>query len=177
MLYSNKLPRQTTSFAAKVSYYPVRDCQGWFKWLLGTYYRYTFKFDQDWTDDERNKYLQEANTALATLRTLFCDKSKFESHDATVKTLAQSFQEGKSSNLLGIMASWYAERLRGKSEEDDMSFTFCQGDTVAEMRAGLDPLITPKYDIDVPSSRALRNVIIVDLPGMYKQCAILSCAF
>lgn len=183
MLYGHKLPRQTTPFAAKVSYQPLKDCQMWFKWLIGTYNRFTFNFDPDWTDEEKNKYRQEANTALATLRTLFCDKRQFESHDLTVKTLARTFQTGTRPNLLGNMASWYAERLRGKSQEDDMSYTSCQGDTIAELRAALDPLITPKYDLDapslwplvkevfvgVPSSRVLQDLVMVDLPGTFNK--------
>jgi hypothetical protein len=182
MLYVHKLPRQTTPFAAKVSYQPLKDCHMWFKWLLGTYNRYTFNFDQDWSDEEKNKYRQEANTAVGVLRTLFCDKPRFEFHESTVKTLARTFKDGTRANLLGIMAGWYAERLRGKSQEDDMSYTSCQGDTIAELRAALDPLITPKYDcnapslwplvkevfVGVPSSRVLQDLTMVDLPGMFK---------
>ena len=183
MLYMHKLPGQTTPFAATVRYHPLKDCQMWFKWLITSYNCYVFEFDQDWTDEEKNKYRQEANTALATLRTLFCDKRKFDSHDSTVGTLAQTFKDGTRANLLGTMAGWYADRLRGKSQEDDMSYTSCQGDTIAEVRAALDPLITPKYDFDVPSlwplvkevfvgvpsSRVLRDLILVDLPGMFEQ--------
>jgi hypothetical protein len=183
MLYMHKLPRQTTPLAAKVSYQPLKDCQMLFKWLLGNYNRYTFNFDQDWSDEEKNKYLQEANTALAVLRTLFCDKRQFESHEYTVKTLARTFKDGTRAKLLDTMAGWYAERLRGKSQEDDMSYTSCQGDTIADLRAALDPLITPKYDfntpslwplvkqvfVGVPSSRVLRNLTMVDLPGTSKQ--------
>lgn len=183
MLYVHKLLRQTTPFAAKILYLPVKNCQMRFKWLVGTYNRFTFNFDQDWTDEEKNKHRQEANTALATLRTLFCDKRQFESDEATIETLARTYKDGTLANLLGTMAGWYAERLHGKSQENDMSYSSCQGHTITELRAALDPLIMPKYDFDapslwplvkevfvgVPSSRVLKDLTLVDLPGTSKQ--------
>lgn len=186
MLYMHQLSDQTASFAAKVSYYPVAECRWWFKWLLSSYNRWVFKYNQEWTDEEKNKYRQDASTALGTLRALFCDKSQFESQALAVETLAKNYTGGEYSPLVNIMAKWYEERLHGVSQEDGMPYTFCQGGTVSELRDILDPLITPKHVCDkpllwplvkqvtvgVPSSRILRDLTMVDLPGTFQHHAI-----
>ena len=186
MLYMHELPDQTAPFAAKVSYYPVEECHWWFKWLLNSYNRWVFKYNQDWTDEEKNKYRQEANTASITLRALFCDKSQFETQQSTVETLAKNYTQGGRSTLLDIMAKWYKERVHGVSQEDGMPYKICQGSTVTELRDNLDPLITPKHvcnepllwplvkqvAVGVPSSRILRDLTMVDLPGTFKTHAV-----
>jgi len=186
MLYMHELPDQTAPFAAKVSYYPVGECHWWFRCLLFSYNRWVFKFNQDWSDEEKNKYRQEANTASVILRALFCDKSQFETQASTVETLAQNYVQGQHSPLPDIMAKWYEERLHGVSQEDGMPYTSCQGSTVTELRDILDPLITPKHVCDkpllwplvkqvtvgVPSSRILRDLTLVDLPGTFTSHAI-----
>lgn len=180
MLYMHELPDQTTPFAAKVSYYPVKECHWWFRWLLNSDNRWVFKYNQEWTDEEKNKYHQEANTASFTLRALFCNKSQFETQQSTIETLAKNYTLGERSTLLlDTMAKWYEERVHGVSQQDGMPYKFCQGSTVIELRNILDPLITPKHVCDeplpwplvkqvavgVPSSRILRDLTMVDLPG------------
>ena len=184
MLYVHELTDQTAPFAAKVSYFPVKECHWFFRWLLSSYNRYAFKFNDEWTDEEKNKYRQEANTALSTLRALFCDKSQFETQSSTVETLAQNHVKGDS--LLNTMAGWYEELLQGIKQEDGMPYAFRQGSTVTELRDMVDPMITPKsvcneplmwplvkqVAVGVPSSRILRDLTMVDLPGMFKPDAV-----
>jgi hypothetical protein len=180
MLYAHKLPGQTSSFAAKVSYHSVKECRRVLKWLLDSYDRYTFHFDKAWTKEEEKEFRQEANTALDTLRTIFCNRKGFKTRQSAIKTLARSNNQGQHSNLLSTMAGWYGELLHRNDQEDGVSFTFCESNTVRGLRAILDPLITPKYgysvpslwplvkevSVGVPSSRILLYLTLVDLPGM-----------
>ena len=183
MLYMHELPDQTAHFAAKVSYYPVKECHCLFRWLLNSYNRWNFKYNQEWTDEEKKKYRDEANTASFTLRALFCDKGQFDTQQSTIDTLAKNYTQGERSTiLLDIMAKWYEERVHGVSQEDGMPYKVCQGNTATELRDILDPLITPKHVYDefllwplvkqvavgAPSSGILWDLTMVDLPGLFK---------
>ena len=160
----------------------MQDCQKFLKRLLSSYNRFHFNPDKYWTPKKKTEYEQEANTAFATLRTLFCDKPEFETRQSTINTLARSHTKSGRSDLLSTMVRWYEESPREKSQKDDVKFTFCQSNTVGGLRAALDPLITPKYDYSVPSllplveqvtvgdpsSKILLYLILVDLPGMFQ---------
>lgn len=183
MIYMHNLSGQTVPFAAKAVYYSLPRCRGLLKHQLNNYNRYTFKFDEDWTKEEENKYLQEAMTATATLQALFCDKTEFASTRSTIKTLDKGYKRGDPSRLLNMMIVWYTDRLRGKNQEDGTSYTSCEANTAAELHRALDPLITPRHAYDMPSlwplvekvyvgvpaSRVLRHLTIVDLPGMSRS--------
>lgn len=180
MVFKHKLMGQTLPFAAKTTYCSTKKCRDFLRCQLANYDRFTFKFDKDWTESEEQEFRQRANTAVTNFRTLFCDKSRFESPGVTVKTLARNYSKKGHHDLLDKMAGWYKERLRGQRMEDDASFTFCQGNTAVELRSILDPLITPHHACDtpslwplvkevqigIPSSRVLRYLTIHDLPGM-----------
>jgi hypothetical protein len=187
MLYAHKLQGQTKPFAAKVIYTSLKECRCILKHQLKNYNRHTFNFDEEWTTEEANEYLQEADTARAVFQTLFCDKAPFESPRSTTATLLKNHKLGNSTKLLDLMMSWYMERLRGKAEENNASYTFCEGSTVAEFHQALDPLTTPQHGyaapslwplvsevvVGVPSSRVLRSLNIVDLPGTLRQGIML----
>lgn len=180
MVYEHKLPDQTQKFAAKTSYYPLAKCREFLEEQLGNYNRYTFMFDKYWTDSEKDEYHQAAETAALTFRTLFCNETQFESPGETTRTLNQTYSNRTHEGLLDTMTDWCAVRLRDKSQEDDTSYTFCEGSSAAELRDLLDPLITPKHACDepslwplvtevqvgVPGSKVLRHLTIHDLPGI-----------
>lgn len=180
MVYKHKLSGQTLPYAAKILYYSTAKCREVLNEQIEHYNRFTFNFDQTWTESEKIEYQQAADTAEHTFRALFCDESEFESECATTMTLSKTCTSAKQEELIDTMVVWYTERLRGIAKEDDTSYTFLQGNTTAELRSVLDPLITPRHACDepslwplvkevqvgVPSSRLLRHLTIHDLPGM-----------
>lgn len=185
MIYMHKLPGQTSNFAAKILYQPVAKCRSCLKELLKDYNCYTFEPDKEWTKDEETQYRLKSKTAFAAFRALFCDKAQFESPRSAIETLSRSYKSGRASILLGTMTGWYADRIRGKTQEDDASYTFREGHTAADLHQALDPLIMPRPASDVPmlwplvkevyvgapSSRVLRHLTTVDLPGTLKTSA------
>lgn len=182
MVYTHELAGQTLPYAAKISYIPLTECRDFLTSQLESYNLYTFKFNLDWDDKEKNKWFQESDTALSAFQTLFCDRPEFKTSEAAIETLTQSYRSGRSWSLLNMMVEWYKERLDEACQGQNASHAFCEGGTVAEMRAKLDPLITPTcvYDVatlwplvkevhvGVPSSRVLRHMTIADLPGASK---------
>jgi len=179
----HKLPGQEQPLAAKILYYPVTKCRELLEMLLEQYNLYTFNYDSDWTEAESNEYAQQAETAENAFRRLFCDKEEFESPRALENTLSQVFDDGDASAFISKMTCWCEEHLQDHDKEDGASYTFCQGETVEDLNALLDPLIFSQHGLDVPSlsplveqvriavptSRVLRYVTLVDLPGKSVQ--------
>jgi hypothetical protein len=175
----HKLPGQEQPLAAKILYYPVSKCRELLEMLLEQYNLYMFNYDDEWTEVESNEYAQQAETAEVAFRRLFCDKQEFESPRALEDTLSRVYDEGDASDFIDKMTSWCEEHLRDHDKEDGASYTFCDGETVEDLNALLDPLIFSQHGLDVPSlsplveqvrigvpaSRVLCYVTLVDLPG------------
>jgi hypothetical protein len=175
----HKLPWQTLEFAAEISYYNIQQCRKLLGELLRQYNLFNFELDDEWTSSQRSEYSQEADTAMATFRTLFRDQEEFESQRAAEYTLSHSYAQGLAEELLHMMMVWCENFFVNHSKENDAGYTRCGTDTVADLRAHIDPLTAPSHyhkeaslwplvesvKTGIPNSRVLKWVSIVDLPG------------
>lgn len=176
----HKLSSQATPFAAEIRYFTIDKSRALLKELLYNYNLYHFEADKDWTHNEKNEHSQQAETAKQTFRFLFCNKDEFSSPGAAAAALDKSYHSPKPSELLDTMTGWCEDHFSEYDEEEGAGYSFCEADTVAELHSLLDPLIFPSYSIDepslwplvdnvcvgVPTSRVLKYVTLVDLPGI-----------
>jgi hypothetical protein len=178
-VYMHKLPWQSLKYAAEISYYTIQQCRKLLNELLQQYNLYNFEIDEEWTSSQRSEYSQQADTAMATFRTLFRDQEEFETQRAAEYTLSHSYERDLTEELLRMMAVWCENFFVTYAKENDAGYTRCETDTVADLRAYIDPLTAPSHyhkeaslwplvetvKVGVPSSRVLKWVSIVDLPG------------
>jgi hypothetical protein len=177
--YMHKLPWQTQKFAAEVRYYTVDKCRKLLEELLAHYNFFTFEDDEDWSSGQRSEYSQQADTAMQTFRTLFCDQAAFDSQSSAEEHLEHSYQDSDGSELLDRMATWCEGFFAQHPKEEGAAYTRYEMGTASELRYCIDPLTAPKHiegqaslwplvelvEMGVLSSRVLEYVTIVDLPG------------
>jgi hypothetical protein len=177
--YMHKLPWQAQEFAAEIRYYTIDKCRKLLEELLTHYNFFTFEADEDWSSGQRSEYSQQADTAMSTFRTLFCEQAAFDSQSSAQERLDHSYQHTDGSELLDMMAAWCEVFFAQHEKKDGAAYTRCEVATASELRFCVDPLTAPKFSDDkallwplvelvemgVPSSRVLQYVTIVDLPG------------
>ena len=166
----------------------MEKCRKLLEELLRQYNLYEFESDDDWTSDQRSEYSQQAETAIQTFRTLFCDKDAFASQGGAEGSLDAHYKACSKDELLDLMESWCEEFFEEIDvTENDAGYTQHEADTIDELRSYTDPLTAPNHSFDEPSlwplvelvrigvssSRALKYVTIVDLPGKV-NCLVAS---
>jgi hypothetical protein len=178
-VYMHRLHWQSLKFAAEISYYTIEQCRKLLNELLRQYNLYNFEPDDEWTSSQRSEYSQEADTAMATFRTLFRGQEAFETQRAAEYMLSHSYAQDPTEELLQKMTEWCEIFFVNHAKENDAGYTRCETDTVADLRAYIDPLTAPSHyhreaslwplvasvKTGIPSSRVLKWVSIVDLPG------------
>lgn len=155
-------------------------CRKLLEELLRQYNLYEFEPDDDWTSDQRSEYSQQAETAIQTFRTLFCNQDAFGSQGDAEGSLENHYKACSTDELLDLMEGWCEEFFEEFDvTEDDAGYTQHEADTVDELRSYTDPLTAPNHSFDEPSlwplvelvrigvssSRVLKYVTMVDLPG------------
>jgi hypothetical protein len=177
--YLHKLDWQTQPFAAEIGYYTVEKCRKLLEELLRHYNLYNFEPEDDWTNDQKSEYSQQAETAIQTFRTLFCDQGLFASQGDAERSLHDHYKASSTGELLDLMEGWCEGFFEEFDVEDDAGYTQHEAETIAELRSYIDPLTAPNHSFDEPSlwplvelvrigvssSRVLRYVTLVDLPG------------
>jgi len=157
----------------------VEKCRKLLEKLLRQYNLYNFEAEADWTSDQKSEYSQQAETAIQTFRTLFCDQDLFASQGDAEGSLADHYKNSNTDELLDLMESWCEDFFADFDIEDDAGYTQHEADTVDELRSYTDPLTSPNHSFDEPSlwplvelvrigvssSRVLKYVTIVGLPG------------
>lgn len=182
----HKLPWQKHSYAAEIRYFPIQKCSTLLAELIRQYNVFNFEFDRDWSSNIRNQYSQQADTAMRTFRTLFCNQASFESQGAAERQLAWSYEYNGQTELLDMMTEWCEEALKGHKQDDGASYTSFECDNVHHLRSVVDPLTAPNHSYQDPSlwplvdhvcvgvsaPRILRYITIVDLPGTFGEISI-----
>jgi hypothetical protein len=128
--YSHKLHWQTQPFAAELCYYTVEKCRKLLGELLRQYNLYNFEAEADWTSDQKSEYSQQAETAIQTFRTLFCDQDLFASQGDAEGSLADHYKNSNTDELLDLMESWCEDFFADFDIEDDAGYTQHEADTV-----------------------------------------------
>lgn len=184
-LYSHKLQWQTQKYAAKIRYFPTSKCRTLLEELIRQYNVFNFEFEETWDNNMRNRYAQQANTAMQTFRTLFCNQPSFESQGAAERQLAWSYQSNRQRDLLDMMTESCDKALGAHDQENDAGYTNFEFESLRDLRSAIDPLTSPNHSFEDPSlwplvdhvhvgvstTRVLRYITVVDLPGM-TRCMI-----
>lgn len=179
-IYTHRLPWQTReAFAAEILYYTPDKCRKLLEDQIRAYNLFNFEKQETWSANMKTEYEQAAETALQTLRTLFCGKADFESPRAAKERLQANYTIGGTA-LLEHMVSWCQDYLREHVNKGGASFQRCYGESAEELNREVDPLTSPKHHYDepslwplvekvtvgVPSVRVLKYIDLMDLPGM-----------
>jgi len=177
--YMHTLPWQSKKFAAEIRYYNTEKCRKLLEELLAHYNLFTFEDDEEWSSGQRSEYSQQADTAMQTFRTLFCEKAGFNCQRSTEEQLARSYQHSDGGELLDMMALWCEGFFAQHEKKEGAAYTRCEVATASELRSCIDPVTAPVYseyhaslwplvelvEMGVQASRVLHYVTIVDLPG------------
>ncbi|KAK4631147.1 hypothetical protein CLAFUW4_03299 [Fulvia fulva] len=123
--YSGPLPGQEKKFAADVEYLDLDTVKKLLKEHFDAFVLHTYKFDK--------------STALATFRSLFCQRKEFASEEAARKFLYSNHTFGNKA--VDILHTWCAACYTDVfSGNDDLTLSLV-AETKAEYRALIDPLI------------------------------------
>ena len=135
MLYVHRIPEQTKAFAAEIRYYAIEKCVFLLRDSLTKYNRWTFEFDELWSDDMKTEYRKDADTAFTTFRTLLCDTVEFESQGAAEQYLND--YKDAVEEVLEFMATCVEEHFEDHDKDDGAGIVFVEADTLVDLNAGV----------------------------------------
>ncbi|KAK6437017.1 hypothetical protein LTR95_006792 [Oleoguttula sp. CCFEE 5521] len=178
--YSGASPNQEAQIVAVVEYIAIDKIEGQLDEMFRDYYLFTFEKDRNWDEDTRQSYSLNAQSAIRTLCTLFCDLSDFKNIMVAKAFLAKTYKENGTQELVHGLIARCKEKLQSKMTEEHGCADVCNAATTHELRAMIDPLTASSTQSGVPGlwplaqrvrlyvkgSRVLDRVTLVDLPGI-----------
>ncbi|RMX96534.1 hypothetical protein D0868_11131 [Hortaea werneckii] len=176
-IFTHELPSQSNNFAAEIRFSDEVTRKSLLREQLKNYFRYEFEFDDEWDDCQQKEYENACQTAFKIFRSLFCDKSDFESPRAGREFLENAYN-GNAHAALGVMEEWCRTLLAEMMTGNEAILHF-EADNVDDLNAQLSPYTTEHHDFEVPvlchlinrvtigarESRILQYITLADLPG------------
>lgn len=177
--YERPFVGQTQNFAAKVEYFDIDSIGELLKRLIADYYHWHFEQEFDLSDDEKQELNRLAKTAFTTFRSLFCDKSEFESPYAATVYLEQAYKD-EEHNALDKFSEWCRQLLEEKEADEDDHIEYLDDETQEGLLEQLNPLVfsnsrfeepslwplVKKVRIGIKGPRILEYITLIDLPGL-----------
>jgi hypothetical protein len=175
-VYQDVFPNQKLDFAASLHYLRPDEVRLQLSETANDYYTYAFDAADDWDEDTRITAKKAHANALKVLRTLFNDMENFQSKVSSVEYM--DTMHTQRDRLLEELANDCEEKLKHAATRNYQSYHETR--TLAKLRAKIDPLMNSTATFEEPSlwpllrhvnigvrgSRVLKNVTLVDLPGI-----------
>jgi len=177
--YEQPFPGQAKKLAARVEYFDIDAIRELLSRLLQDYNTWNFEQEDDWDDEEKQELNRKSKTAFSTFRSLFCDKTEFESPRAATEFLEQAFKNSEETDALSVLGVWCEDLLEEKEADEEDHTEYLDAHSQEELLEQLDPLVSAnsryteptlwplvkKVRIGIEGPRILKYVTLVDLPG------------
>lgn len=147
--YRRAFDGQGKDFAVEVVYFDMRTIAKMLDENLENYNTYNFTKDQDWSEDIRQEYKRQSDSAVKLFRTLFCDQEAFKTAAAAKAYLEKNKKTPDA--VARTMVGWARSNLE-KLQAFGMEFRhYCEHDTIEQYSAAIEPLLFGTSHLDEPS--------------------------
>lgn len=132
-------PEQRKKFAAKVEFLDPKQRRKLLKDHLREYSHYHFEEDSDWTNEEREEYNAQAQTAEGTFLDLFCGKPSFSSPTELKSYICTAYENDAGAEVPAQMEMWCDELITAHSSS---SLLTVETDRAFRLRGALSPFLS-----------------------------------